>query len=212
MTKEMKGQLPIHMSQKLNRAQRNYTVTVLEYLAIILAGTVIEEHEFRVITDHFSLMWLMNQRDLSVRLARWTLKLQEFNFTIDHRIARDNVVADALYRRFEVDMVVSEGCNVLPLIDLGSSAFDEKQYADLKYVYLNLQFLILELLINLFISVLEFLMEVLTSQTVGGHSAKTTGLIRRYFYWSGLVVDVKNYISSCDLCKTSTSNGINGII
>lgn len=89
-----------YMSQKLNRAQRNYTVTELECLAVVLAvrkfRAFIEGHEFRVITDHSSLKWLMNQQDLSGRLARWALKLQGFNFKIEHRRARDNVVVNRL--------------------------------------------------------------------------------------------------------------------
>lgn len=47
---------------QLNSAQRNYTVTELECLTVI--------------TDHASLKCLMQQKDLSGRLARWALKIQ----------------------------------------------------------------------------------------------------------------------------------------
>lgn len=33
--------------------------------------------------------------------------------------------------------------------------------------------------------------------------AKTTEIIRRYFYWPRLVTDVKEYIGKCEICKTS---------
>jgi len=55
----------------------------------------IEGHEFTVVTDHASLRWLMTQQDLQERLARWALKLQGFNFSIEHRRGSENVVADA---------------------------------------------------------------------------------------------------------------------
>jgi hypothetical protein len=68
------------MSKKLNKAQRNYTVTEVECLAVVLAmkkfRMYIDGHDFKVVTDHASLRWLMNQSDLSGRLARWAIKLQ----------------------------------------------------------------------------------------------------------------------------------------
>lgn len=89
-----------YMSQKLNSAQRNYSVSELECLADILClekfRGFVEGMTFTIITDHASLKWLMTQRDLSGRLARWSLKLQGFDFTIEHRKGSANVVPDAL--------------------------------------------------------------------------------------------------------------------
>lgn len=93
------------MSKKLNKAQRNYTVTELECMAVVLAikkfRMYIDGHSFKVVTDHSSLRWLMNQSDLSGRLARWAIKLQGYSFEIEHRKGTENVVADALSRSFE---------------------------------------------------------------------------------------------------------------
>jgi len=87
------------MSKKLNKAQRNYTVTELECMAVVLAikkfRMYIDGHSFKVVTDHSSLRWLMNQSDLSGRLARWAIKLQGYSFEIEHRKGCENVVADA---------------------------------------------------------------------------------------------------------------------
>lgn len=55
---------------------------------------------FTVITDHASLKWLMDQRDLTGRLARWSLKLQSFNLSIEYRKGSLNSVPDALSRMF----------------------------------------------------------------------------------------------------------------
>lgn len=125
------------MSQKLNKAQRNYSITELECLAVILAikkfRSYIEGHEFRVITDHASLKWLMRQKNLSGRLARWGLKLQAFVFSIEHRKGKDNVVPDVLSRSFDEDMNVAEvTLEKLPVIDLNSNAFESKEYCRLR--------------------------------------------------------------------------------
>lgn len=58
----------------------------------------VEMMTFTVITDHASLKWLMTLKDLSGRLARWSLQLQSYNFNIEHRKGSDNVVADMLLR------------------------------------------------------------------------------------------------------------------
>ena len=82
-------------SQKLNKAQRNYSVTERECLAAVVGvkkfRPYVEGQQFKIITDHASLKWLMNQKDLSGRLARWSLKLQGFVFTIEHRKGTQNV-------------------------------------------------------------------------------------------------------------------------
>ncbi|XP_059221616.1 uncharacterized protein LOC131996179 [Stomoxys calcitrans] len=122
------------MSQKLNKAQRNYTTTELECLAVVLAvkkfRAYIEGQEFKVVTDHASLKWLMRQTDLSGRLARWALKLQAFDFSIEHRSGKDNVVPDTLSRAFEAENKVAEiDLEVEPAIDMDSEAFDSVEYS-----------------------------------------------------------------------------------
>lgn len=56
-----------YVSQKLNKAQRNYTVTELECLAAIVSVNkfrpYIEGLNFRIITDHSSFKWLMSQKE-----------------------------------------------------------------------------------------------------------------------------------------------------
>lgn len=211
------------MSQKLNKAQRNYSVTELECLAVVLAinkfRIYIEGHEFSVITDHSSLRWLMNQKDLNGRLARWALKLQGLNFSIVHRKGKDNIVPDALSRSFMDEEVLE--LEKLPAIDLESSAFESIGYRALrerlstdpvpdytvveKYIYYRINFdeysqwklLVPE----------EIRKDVIyshnTPSSAHGGIAKTLYRVRRHFYWPGMVADVKKYILSCESCQTS---------
>ena len=50
--------------------------------------------------------WLMSLRDLSGRLARWSLQLQAYDFEIEHCKGADNIVVDT-HSRF-VDSVEME--------------------------------------------------------------------------------------------------------
>ncbi|KAH8240275.1 hypothetical protein KR032_003261, partial [Drosophila birchii] len=103
---EDKNERPIaFFSGKLNKHQLNYSVTEKECLAAVLAvekfRPYVELMPFTVITDHASLKWLMTMKDISGRLARWSLRLQSFDFQIAHRKGADNVVADTLSRCVE---------------------------------------------------------------------------------------------------------------
>lgn len=127
-------------SQKLNSAQRNYTITELECLAAIVCvkkfRPFIEMQDFTIITDHASLKWLMSQKDLSGRLARWSLKLQGFVFDIEHRKGTENVVPDALSRIYEINTLSCyEGVSLFATISLKDPAFQEPEYLDLLNTY-----------------------------------------------------------------------------
>lgn len=91
-----------YYSGKLNNAQINYTVTEKECLAVILSiekfRPYIDGVKFTIITDHASLLWLKNQKEPTSRLARWSLRLQAYDFDILHRKGSLHVVPDALSR------------------------------------------------------------------------------------------------------------------
>ena len=92
---------PIYfVSRTLSKAERNYTVTEMECLAVLwsverLRG-YLQGEKFTVITDHHSLLWLNNLRDPTGRQARWNTALQMYNIEFVHR-----KVPDALLRAWE---------------------------------------------------------------------------------------------------------------
>lgn len=89
-------------SRSLTPAERNYTVTEKECLAIVFAlrkfDYYVDGVAFVIETDHMALTWLRRLNEPSGRLARWALLLQRYDFTVRYRKGKNNAAADALSR------------------------------------------------------------------------------------------------------------------
>ncbi|CAH0556831.1 unnamed protein product [Brassicogethes aeneus] len=106
------------LSRSLTSQERKYSTTERECLAVIWAieslRHYLEGFHFKVITDHYSLLWLQHMKDPQGRLARWILRLQPYDFEMIHRKGKDNVVPDMLSR--SVDALVD-------VVDVDTSSF-----------------------------------------------------------------------------------------
>lgn len=91
-----------YFSKSLNDAQKNYSTTHKELLAIILAIERFQHYiwgkQFVLYTDHQALTYLFSQNKVGSRLLRWKLTLAEYDFEIIHRKGSNNVVSDCLSR------------------------------------------------------------------------------------------------------------------
>lgn len=73
-----------------------------EYLTVLWAieklPIYVEGSHFRVVTDHYSLLWLKKLDSPSGRLGRWSVRLQEYDIDIIHRKDKYHVCPVALSR------------------------------------------------------------------------------------------------------------------
>jgi len=91
-----------YASRILNKAEQNYNTTEKELLAIVWAVKHFRPYvygtKFLIITDHKPLIWLFSINDPGLRLIRWRLKLEEYDYEIIHRAGKGNTNADTLSR------------------------------------------------------------------------------------------------------------------
>ena len=90
-------------SYVLSTPQRNYCVTRKELLAVVTFTRTYRHYllgnHFSGRTDHGSLVWLMNFKNIEGQLARWLEELQEYDMEVSHRAGRAHGNADALSRK-----------------------------------------------------------------------------------------------------------------
>lgn len=91
-----------YASRLLTSAERNYTTTEREALAVIWAVDkfrgYIDGAKVVIGTDHQPLRWLMGLKSPSGRLARWALRLQEYDLEVMYTPGKLNAIADTLSR------------------------------------------------------------------------------------------------------------------
>ena len=89
-----------YASRQLVAAERNYTVTEREALGMIYSVQKFRHYllgyKFVFHVDHDALKYMVNKPQLSGRIARWVLLLQEFDFTIEVRLGKKHANADHL--------------------------------------------------------------------------------------------------------------------
>ena len=89
-------------SRSLTPAEKNYRTGERECLATLWAVQLLrpylERTHFDLYTYHIALRWIMNMTDASSRLARWRLRLLEFDFTVQYKKGAKNTIADCISR------------------------------------------------------------------------------------------------------------------
>ncbi|GMF51336.1 unnamed protein product [Phytophthora fragariaefolia] len=96
-------------SRQLKAVEKNYPVHDKELLAMKYALVKFRVHllgqkPFVIYTDHASLRTATSSPYLSQRMAQWLSFFAEYNFTVEYKPGKQNILADALSRRPDYEL------------------------------------------------------------------------------------------------------------
>nr|KYP56341.1 Retrovirus-related Pol polyprotein from transposon 17.6 [Cajanus cajan] len=92
-----------YASRQLKNHERNYPTHDLELAAVVFALKIWRHYlygaQFSVFSDHKSLKYLFDQKELNMRQRRWMEFLKDYDFQLMYHPGKANVVANALSRK-----------------------------------------------------------------------------------------------------------------
>ena len=127
----------------LRGSELAWTITEKECLAVVEAIKVYHPYlantHFDIYTDHIALKWLQSVKQMTGRLARWSLLLQGYDFTIYHRPGKKNTAADALSRReYDSDqgeIVNTEITEPVPVLTIDEDLSQSSNWIKCEFTY-----------------------------------------------------------------------------
>jgi len=97
------------LSRTMQPVEKNYEIYDKELLAIIEALSKWKQYlldvrkPFEIWTDHKNIKYFREPHKLNGQQARWYLKLQDYDFTLQHILGKTNMKADILLRKDQVN-------------------------------------------------------------------------------------------------------------
>jgi hypothetical protein len=225
-----------YYSRKLTPTERNYEVHERELLAVVEATKAWRHYlygrPFRLLTDNWANKHIQSQPRLDPRrMAKMMMKLQGYDFQIEHIPGEKNVVADLLSRR--ADYAINTVC-VRPdetfQRKLREAAEADEEYqvwvkaarvgrpeyalddGVLYHVKRSEEAGATHDLRRLYVPKGELRTQVLQEAhdtAVAGHQGrdKTLAKIRELYFWPRMATDVEEYVTTCPTCqKTKSTN------
>ncbi|UYV84832.1 K02A2.6-like, partial [Cordylochernes scorpioides] len=215
-----------YASRTLNKAEKNYSTTERECLAIIWAINKFRPYvfgqPFTIVTDHHSLCWLTNLKDPCGRLARWALRLQEFDVTVVYKSGRKHQDADCLSRsplEYSEDME-EDIPSIVTLQNFSEEQMNDqaiRKIADKLQSSPNNSFVKIDNTLYrknydpmgkpwLLVVPRHLRQELLKNfhdSPTAGHLGftKTYDRIRKKYYWPGMYRTVRRYVAHCSDCQ-----------
>nr|GFD18140.1 putative reverse transcriptase domain-containing protein [Tanacetum cinerariifolium] len=101
--KTYRGKVIPYASRQLKTHENNYTTHDLELGAVVFALKIWRHYLYGtknvIYTDHKSLQYIFDQKELNMRQRRWIELLIDYECEIKNHPGKANVVADALSRK-----------------------------------------------------------------------------------------------------------------
>lgn len=211
-----------YYSKKLSSTQRKYSATERECLGVLLSienfRHFVEGTQFVIMTDAMSLTFLktMSIESKSPRIARWALKLAQYEIDLQYKKGSENITADALSRT--INSIKTQ------LVDEYTDSLREQVT---KYPEKYKDFRLVDGKLFKFISntssfedpsfkwkyVVPLIERIPIIKQIHNEAhlgfIKTLAKIREKNYWPKMSTDIKSFCNSCQVCKESKVDNVN---
>jgi ribonuclease HI len=105
------GKVVAYSSRQLKVHEKNYPTHDLELAAVVHALKTWRHYLYGqkcdIYTDHKSLKYIFTQSELNMRQRRWLELIKDYELEIHYHPSKANVVADALSRKSQVNMLAA---------------------------------------------------------------------------------------------------------
>lgn len=208
-----------YFSKKLSSTQRKYSATEKECLGVLLAVEnfrhYIEGSTFTVVTDAKSITWLfsISAANANSRLLRWALKLQSYDFVIQYRKGKDNVLADCLSRIETVQIVDQDYVELRKNIQKDPDKFKSFRVSGERiYKYIEEPGAFRDKRFEWkYYPPMSERTEIIHKIHDSAHLGydKTLNKLRETYFWPNMPTETKKFCRECIPCKTAKGININ---
>jgi hypothetical protein len=201
-------------SRKLRGPELLYNIYDKEMLAIMHALAKFRQYlvgaRFVVKSDHNSLKYLLEQKDLNERKHKWVRKIQAYDFDVEFVKGKNNAVADALSRRPSIFAMsgMSVDWKEHLIVEYAKDQFacqllDGKIHDDNFRVINDLIYYKVQIFLVPGSALKDKILHACHNSPVVGHQgiSKTYRQVRERFAWKGLKEDVMKHVKECTTCQ-----------